>query len=122
MGGVVERSKVRGCVDVLRGAAVGEDRHSGAGGVASGTKGTRASGSTKSITTTVGATSGSEAHDDKHDPYAPTFYTLYLEPEILRESEAFYRAEGEQLMHECGVPEYMERVSACFLVRLVRVE
>lgn len=39
-----------------------------------------------------------------------TIYKRDLEPEILRESEAFYKAEGEKLLETCGAPEYLQRV------------
>ena len=39
-----------------------------------------------------------------------TIYRRDLEPEILRESEAFYKAEGEKLLETCGAPEYLQKV------------
>lgn len=40
-----------------------------------------------------------------------SIYRQDLEPEILRESEAFYQAEGERLLETCDAPEYLRRVS-----------
>lgn len=40
-----------------------------------------------------------------------SIYKRDLEPEILRESEAFYKVEGERLLESCGAPEYLQRVS-----------
>lgn len=40
-----------------------------------------------------------------------TVYAAYLEPDLLKESEIFYKAEGERLMDSCDAPEYLERVS-----------
>lgn len=37
-------------------------------------------------------------------------YKLELEPDILRESEEFYRKEGEELLATCDAPEYLRRV------------
>jgi hypothetical protein len=47
-------------------------------------------------------------------------YTRYLEPEILRLSDAYYKAEAERLLETCDTPEYLRRVYAIslFLVRL----
>lgn len=38
-------------------------------------------------------------------------YKQDLEPAILRESEKFYKAEGEELLETCDAPEYLRRVS-----------
>ncbi|THH15832.1 hypothetical protein EW146_g4703 [Bondarzewia mesenterica] len=43
-----------------------------------------------------------------------TVYKRDLEPAILRESEAFYKAEGERLLETCAAPEYLRRVDARF--------
>ena len=40
----------------------------------------------------------------------PDMYKRILEPVILRESEAFYKAEGERLLETCDAPEYLRRV------------
>ena len=40
-----------------------------------------------------------------------TIYKRDLEPAVLRESEAFYRAEGENLLQTCDASEYLRRVS-----------
>lgn len=40
-------------------------------------------------------------------------YKRDLEPAILRESEAFYKAEGIQLLDSCDAPEILRRVSYC---------
>lgn len=39
-------------------------------------------------------------------------YKRDLEPAFLRESEAFYKKEGEYLLETCDAPEYLRRVSA----------
>ena len=39
-----------------------------------------------------------------------TVYKRDLEPPFLKESEAFYRAEGERLAETCDSPEYLRRV------------
>lgn len=38
-------------------------------------------------------------------------YKCYLEPAILRESESFYKGEGDRLLESCDAPEYLLRVS-----------
>ncbi|KAH9002894.1 Cullin-domain-containing protein [Lactarius hatsudake] len=38
-----------------------------------------------------------------------TVYTRYLEPEILRLSDAYYKAEAERLLETCDTPEYLRR-------------
>ncbi|KZP23744.1 Cullin-domain-containing protein [Athelia psychrophila] len=43
-----------------------------------------------------------------------SIYRQDLEPEILRESEAFYQAEGERLLETCDAPEYLRRVDSRF--------
>ena len=42
----------------------------------------------------------------------PTIYKRDLEPAILRESELFYKTEGERLQASCDAPEYLRRVSS----------
>ena len=46
------------------------------------------------------------------DKHGATVYAKYLEPDLLKESEVFYKAEGERLMDTCDAPEYLQRVSA----------
>ena len=41
-----------------------------------------------------------------------TVYKRDLEPVVLKESEAYYRAEGEKLLETCDAPEYLRRVGA----------
>ena len=43
-------------------------------------------------------------------PDGPPVYKTMLEPEILRESELFYSAEGQSLVDDCDTPEYLRRV------------
>lgn len=43
-----------------------------------------------------------------HD--AKTVYKRDLEPAVLTASEAFYSAEGKQLLETCDAPEYLRRV------------
>lgn len=40
-----------------------------------------------------------------------TVYQHYLEPAFLRESEAFYKAEGQKLLESCDAPEFLARVN-----------
>jgi cullin 3 len=40
-----------------------------------------------------------------------TVYKQYLEPEILSQSEAYYRAEATRLLETCDTLEYLRRVS-----------
>jgi cullin 3 len=49
------------------------------------------------------------------DKHGTTVYATYLEPDLLKESEVFYKAEGERLMDSCNAAEYLERVSSIFL-------
>ncbi|KIJ50978.1 hypothetical protein M422DRAFT_776892 [Sphaerobolus stellatus SS14] len=49
-------------------------------------------------------------HVDKHG----TVYSKYLEPEFLKESEIFYRQEGEALMDSCDAPTYLKRAEERF--------
>ncbi|THG92768.1 hypothetical protein EW026_g8250 [Hermanssonia centrifuga] len=69
-GYVINRSAVKGCVDVLR--------------------------------------------ELKEIPDGPTIYRRDLEPAILRESETFYKTEGERLLEICDAPEYLQRVESRF--------
>jgi hypothetical protein len=46
------------------------------------------------------------------EPGSPTIYKRDLEPAVLRESEAFYKSEGELLLQTCDAPEYLRRVSS----------
>ena len=46
------------------------------------------------------------------DHNGPSVYKRDLEPVVLRESEVFYKAEGERLLDSCDAPEYLQRV--CF--------
>lgn len=46
-----------------------------------------------------------------------TIYTRDLEPAILRESESFYKSEGEALLENCDASEYLRRVRASYLSR-----
>jgi cullin 3 len=43
-------------------------------------------------------------------PDGISVYTRYLEPEILRQSVAYYKAEAERLLETCDTPEYLRRV------------
>ncbi|EMD34073.1 hypothetical protein CERSUDRAFT_117587 [Gelatoporia subvermispora B] len=46
-----------------------------------------------------------------HDPHDDTaIYKRDLEPAVLRESEAFYKVEGERLLETCDAPEFLRRV------------
>ncbi|GBE88007.1 Cullin-domain-containing protein [Sparassis latifolia] len=49
---------------------------------------------------------------DEHE-VAPV-YNRHLEPSILKESESFYRKEGEDLLETCDAPEYLRRVESRF--------
>ncbi|KAI9061290.1 Cullin-domain-containing protein [Trametes sanguinea] len=51
------------------------------------------------------------------DPDSRDAISLYrrdVEPAVLKESEAFYRQEGEKLLEACDAPEYLRRVEARF--------
>ena len=37
-------------------------------------------------------------------------YKKLVEPDLLRESETFYKAEGQRLLETCDAPEYLRRV------------
>ena len=54
------------------------------------------------------------------EPDGPTIYKRDLEPAVLRESEIFYKAEGEKLLQTCDAPEYLRRVSDLY-TKLARV-
>ena len=41
-----------------------------------------------------------------------TVYKRDLEPVVLDESTAYYKAEGERLLETCDAPEYLRRVSS----------
>ncbi|KAJ7066932.1 Cullin-domain-containing protein [Mycena amicta] len=41
-----------------------------------------------------------------------SIYKRDLEPSLLRESETFYKAEGERLLESCDAPEYLRRVES----------
>ncbi|KAI0331890.1 Cullin-domain-containing protein [Cubamyces sp. BRFM 1775] len=41
-------------------------------------------------------------------------YRRDIEPAVLKESEAFYKQEGERLLETCDAPEYLRRVEARF--------
>lgn len=43
-----------------------------------------------------------------------TVYKRDLEPSLLRESRAFYEAEGLKLLQSCDAPEYLRRVCLLF--------
>lgn len=43
-----------------------------------------------------------------------TVYKRDLEPSLLRESRAFYEAEGLKLLQSCDAPEYLRRVCLPF--------
>ncbi|KAG5644385.1 hypothetical protein DXG03_008613 [Asterophora parasitica] len=48
------------------------------------------------------------------DDSSITVYKRDLEPAFLRESEAFYKAEGLKLVETCDAPEFLQRVEARF--------
>ncbi|KAI0719294.1 Cullin-domain-containing protein [Cerioporus squamosus] len=52
--------------------------------------------------------------DDKGHRETTSIYKRDLEPAILRESEAFYRKEGERLLETCDAPEYLRRAEGRF--------
>lgn len=45
-----------------------------------------------------------------------TVYKLYLEPEILSQSEAYYQAEASRLLETCDTLEYLRRVNPLSLI------
>ncbi|VDB88409.1 unnamed protein product [Peniophora sp. CBMAI 1063] len=49
-----------------------------------------------------------------NDPSGLTVYKRDLEPVVLSESQAYYKAEGERLLETCDAPEYLRRVEARF--------
>ncbi|THH18864.1 hypothetical protein EUX98_g8886 [Antrodiella citrinella] len=48
------------------------------------------------------------------EPEGPSVYKQELEPALLKESEAFYRDEGEKLLETCSASEYLRRVESRF--------
>jgi hypothetical protein len=48
--------------------------------------------------------------DDKGD----IIYKRDLEPLLLKESEEYYKAEGEKLLESCDTPEYLLRVCSAY--------
>ncbi|KAG5720239.1 Cullin-3 [Termitomyces sp. T112] len=50
----------------------------------------------------------------KLDDDSTTVYQRDLEPAFLKESEAFYKAEGEKLLETCDAPEFLRRVEERF--------
>lgn len=46
-------------------------------------------------------------------------YRRILEPDILKESETFYKAEGERLLETCDAPGYLLRV-CCITFLLIQ--
>ncbi|OCH95394.1 Cullin-domain-containing protein [Obba rivulosa] len=50
-----------------------------------------------------------------HDPHDDsTIYKRDLEPAVLRESEMFYKLEGERLLETCDAPEFLRRIEERF--------
>jgi cullin 3 len=47
-----------------------------------------------------------------------TLYELHLEPAILAESEAYYKAEGEKLLQLCDAPAFLKRVCIVYCALL----
>ena len=45
------------------------------------------------------------------ETYGVSIYKRDLEPAILKESEAFYKAEGVKLIETCDASEYLRRVN-----------
>jgi cullin 3 len=45
------------------------------------------------------------------DPDKSSVYTQLLEPAVLRESAAYFKAEGQRLLDSWGTPEYLRWVS-----------
>lgn len=45
------------------------------------------------------------------DKGGPTVYKRDLEPEVLKASQVFYKAEGERLLESCDAPGYLKKVS-----------
>jgi len=50
------------------------------------------------------------------DGDGPSVYKRHLELAILRDSEAFYKGEGDRLVESCDAPEYLRRVSLVFYI------
>ncbi|TCD68497.1 cullin-3 [Steccherinum ochraceum] len=48
------------------------------------------------------------------EPEGQSVYKRDFEPAFLRESEAFYKAEGEKLLETCSAPEYLSRAESRF--------
>ena len=51
--------------------------------------------------------------DDSDHQHSVSIYKRDVEPAVLRESDAFYKREGERLLETCDAPEYLRRVSPC---------
>lgn len=51
------------------------------------------------------------------DDTGVTIYKRDLEPAVLRESEAFYKVEGETLLETCNAPEFLRKVGELPLSR-----
>ncbi|KAF2858820.1 Cullin-domain-containing protein [Piedraia hortae CBS 480.64] len=58
--------------------------------------------------------------DDKKDD--ERLYTKHLEPAFLRETSAFYRAEGERLLQECDAGSYCRKVHDRIRQEIVRCQ
>ncbi|GJJ08693.1 hypothetical protein Clacol_002912 [Clathrus columnatus] len=54
------------------------------------------------------------------DKYGSTVYNKYLETEFLKDSEVFYKAEGERLMDMCDTPAYLARAETRFVSEELR--
>ncbi|EKM58373.1 uncharacterized protein PHACADRAFT_252641 [Phanerochaete carnosa HHB-10118-sp] len=50
----------------------------------------------------------------RESPDTSDMYSRIMEPPILRESESFYKAEGQHLLGTCDAPEYLRRVEERF--------
>lgn len=53
----------------------------------------------------------------QEDQDGSSVYKKVLEPAILKDSEVFYAAEGQNLLNTCDAPEYLRRV--CLLLRSI---
>lgn len=51
-----------------------------------------------------------EQPDFKEKSDGTTIYKRDLEPAVLRESEKFYKDEGDRLLETCDAPEFLRRV------------
>lgn len=49
------------------------------------------------------------------EKHSVTVYSKHFEPDFLKESEMFYKLEGETLLDTCDAPTYLERVRALIL-------